>query len=70
MHRCFSPLYYYYQKTEVKLTGLNLSWPYDWSSRTIAAILEDEVYLGHTISMKCTTASYKNRRQIKKPKSE
>ena len=65
-----TPSYYYYQKTGVKLTGLNLSWPYDWSSRTIAAILEDEVYLGHTISMKCTTTSYKNRRQIKKPKSE
>ena len=28
------------------------------------------MYLGHTVSMKCTTTSYKNRRQIKKPKFE
>ena len=28
------------------------------------------MYLRHTVSMKCTTASYKNRRQIKRTKSE
>ena len=65
-----TPIYYYYQKTGAKLTGLNLSWPYDWSSRTIASILEDEVYLGRTVSMKCTTASYKSKKQIKRPRSE
>ncbi len=68
--KVMTPNRYHYKKTEVQLTGLNLSWPYDWSSRTIAAILEDEVYLGHTVSMKCTTASYKSKKQIKRPRSE
>jgi len=52
------------------LTNVDVTRPYDWNSRSVADILEDEVYLGHTISLKYTTVSYKNKKQIKRPESE
>lgn len=60
-----TPSYYYYQKIGTRLTNLDIAWPYDWSSRTVADILEDEVYLGHTVSMRYTTLSYKNKKQLR-----
>ena len=65
-----TPGNYYYNKTGVLLTGVDTTRPYDWSDTTIASILEDEVYLGHTISLQSTTISYKNKKRIERPKSE
>lgn len=65
-----NPNNYYFQKYGVELTGLDVTRPYYWSDTTVARILEDEVYLGHTISMRYTTVSYKNKKQIERPKSE
>lgn len=64
------PSYYYYQKTGVQLTNLDLVWPYRWTYQTVRRILENEVYLGHTISMRYTTISYKNKKQIQNPESK
>lgn len=50
-----TPGNYYYNKTGVLLTGVDTTRPYDWSDTTIASILEDEVYLGHTIILQSTT---------------
>jgi hypothetical protein len=50
--------------------GVDVIRPYDWSNTTVANILEDEVYLGHTISLQSTTISYKNKKRIDRPKSE
>lgn len=36
----------------------------------MANILENIFYLGHTLSMKHTTLSYKNKKQIRRPESE
>lgn len=36
----------------------------------VAKILEDEIYLGHTISLRYTTQSYKNKRRIERPETE
>ena len=36
----------------------------------MAKILENKVYIGHTLNMKKTTLSYKNKKQIQKPESE
>jgi hypothetical protein len=36
----------------------------------MANILEDISYLGHTINMRYTTVSYKNKKQIERPESE
>nr|WP_294857337.1 recombinase zinc beta ribbon domain-containing protein [uncultured Oscillibacter sp.] len=33
-------------------------------------MLEDEVYLGHTINLKYTTLPYKNKKRVKRPESE
>ncbi|WP_277669113.1 recombinase family protein, partial [Caproiciproducens galactitolivorans] len=65
-----TPGNYYYRKTGVLLTGVDTARPFDWSSRTVADILEDEVYLGHTINLRFTTVSYKNKKRIERPKSE
>jgi uncharacterized protein YktA (UPF0223 family) len=65
-----TPSNYYYHKTGVLLTGVDTTRPYDWSNTTVASILEDEVYLGHTISLQSTTISYKNKKRIERPKAE
>ena len=65
-----TPGNYYYHKTGVLLTGVDTTRPYDWSSRTIADILRNEVYLGHTVNLQSTTVSYKNKKRMKRPKSE
>ena len=44
--------------------------PYGWSQKTVSGILEDETYLGHTINLRSTTISYKNKRRIERPLSE
>ena len=52
------------------MTNLDTTRPYRWISSSIVSILDDETYLGHTVSMKHTTASYKNKKQIIRPESE
>jgi len=37
---------------------------------TVAGILDNEVYLGHTVNCKTTVASYKDKRKIDRPESE
>jgi len=44
--------------------------PYLWEHSTIGAILSRTDYLGHTVSMKQTYKSYKDKRVIVKPKDE
>jgi hypothetical protein len=66
----YSPGYYYYIKTGIILTNVDITRPYAWSSACIADILENEVYLGHTINLQYTTLSNKNKKLIERPKSE
>lgn len=65
-----TPGYSYYQKYGVELTGVNIAQPYNWSTNTVAGIMEDEVYLGHTINLKTTTRSFKDKKRIDRPESE
>ena len=65
-----NPINYYFQKHGVALPGLDTTRPYNWSDTTIAKMLEDEIYLGHTISLRYTTPSYKNKKKIERPESE
>ena len=65
-----NPTNYYYRQTGVTLTNLDTTRPYNWSNRTVAGVLEDISYLGHTINMRHTTVSYKNKKQILRPESE
>jgi len=41
-----------------------------WSSKTIKLILQNELYIGHTIAFKRKTRSYRDDRTIKRDKSE
>lgn len=59
-----NPSYFYLQHTGVKLKTYDESKKYNWEQRTISRILEDEVYLGHTINFRTTTKSYKNKKRI------
>ena len=65
-----NPTNQYYQATGAACTNLDTTRPYTWSGRTVAKILENKVYIGHTLNMKKTTLSYKNKKQIQKPESE
>ena len=65
-----TPTNYYYQQTGIALVNLDTTRPYNWSDTTIANILSDISYLGHTVNMRYTTVSYKNKKQIERPESE
>ena len=65
-----TPSHSYFLKYGVALTNYNPENKYEWAQRQVATILEDEVYLGHTISLKSTTISYKNKKTVQRPKSE
>ena len=65
-----NPTNQYYQATGTACNHLDTTRPYSWCGKTVANILENIVYPGHTLSMKHTTLSYKNKKQIKRPESE
>lgn len=64
------PAYFYYKKNGVKVTGFDADNPCDWKQSTVARLLENEVYLGHTINLKYTTLSYKNKKRVERPENE
>ncbi len=65
-----SPAAFYYQQNGVPLTGFDAAEPNKWSSTTVGKILENEAYLGHTVNLRFTTISYKNKKKIERPKGE
>ena len=65
-----NPTNQYYQATGAACTNLDTTRPYTWSGKTVANILENKVYIGHTLNMRKTTLSYKNKKQTHKPESE
>lgn len=60
----------YYELTGTILPHLDTQTPYLWHQNSIGRILDDEVYLGHTVNLKTTTASYKNKKKIVRPENE
>lgn len=65
-----TPSHFYFLKYGVALTNYSPEKKYEWAQRHIGKILEDEVYIGHTISLKSTTLSYKNKKKVTRPESE
>ncbi len=43
---------------------------YGWNDRTVAGILDNEIYLGHTVNCRYTVLSYKDKRTKERPESE
>lgn len=46
-----TPSHFYFQKYGVALTNYSPEKKYEWAQRHIGNMLEDEVYIGHTISL-------------------
>ncbi|MDR1700568.1 MAG: recombinase family protein, partial [Lachnoclostridium sp.] len=42
----------------------------DWSKTSIAEIIRNKVYLGHTVSQKASTISFKNKTRYRIPEDE
>lgn len=65
-----NPSNHYFNQTGVALTNLDTTRPCVWNSRSILKILDNEVYLGHTVNLKTSTVSYKNKKKVLRPESE
>lgn len=68
--KIYTPTMYEYKRTGTRLTGLNEELPYAWSVRTITDILENVIYLGHTLNLKTENISYKDHRKRIRPKEQ
>lgn len=68
--RIYTPTMYEFKRTGTRLTGLNEELPYAWSGRTVADILENIIYLGHTLNLKTENISYKDHRKRIRPKEQ
>ena len=68
--KVLTPSNYYYQNHEKSHAKLDLTRPYAWSSSTVTGILDNKVYLGHTVGLRTTTISYKNKTTVHRPESE
>ena len=51
-------------------SGLDMAKPCNWNSDTVAAMLENELYIGNTLNMKYSTRSYKDRRKVEHPRED
>ncbi len=65
-----TPAMYEYQQSGNVLAQFDISRPYAWNPTTIALILEDVSYLGHTCNFRYGRPSYKEHRKLKRPESE
>ena len=65
-----TPANYYFQKTGKMHHGRDPLRPCAWSGTTVSDILGILVYLGHTVGLRRTTISYKNKTIVQRPESE
>lgn len=65
-----NPTNHYFQQTGVALTSLDTENPHHWTNTTVAKILDNEIYLGHTTSLKSTNKSFKDKTKVYKPKED
>lgn len=66
--KVLTPSNYYYRNHEKSHAKLDLTRPYAWSSSTVTGILDNKVYLGHTVGLRTTTISYKNKTTVPPPR--
>ncbi len=65
-----TPAAFYYRKHGKLIGGYEITDPYNWDQASVADLLENEAYLGHTVNLKYTTVSFKNKKRIQRPESE
>ena len=68
--KILTPTIYRFQQTGTYYRITDTEDIYGWNDRTVAGILDNEVYVGHTINCKTTGASYKDKRKLERPESE
>lgn len=58
----------------VQVLGINRPYTYkddtDWAKTSVAQIIRNKAYLGHTVSQKASTISFKNKTRIKYPEED
>ena len=65
-----TPTMYAYTRYGITHTCLDTAHPYNWSNSAIANLLENEIYLGNTVTMKHSSRSYKDKRRVEHPREE
>lgn len=65
-----TPANYAYRKEGKSHNHVDITRPYDWSGSSVTGILNNKVYLGHTVGLRSTSLSYKNKKLIRRPESE
>lgn len=65
-----TPANYAYQKEGKSHNHVDITRPYDWSGSSVTGILDNRAYLGHTVGLRSTSLSYKNKKLIRRPESE
>lgn len=65
-----TPANYAYQKEGKSHNHVDITRPYDWSGNSVAGILDNRTYLGHTVGLRSTSLSYKNKKLIRRPEDE
>ena len=64
------PSFYFYKTEGHYRTRTDIDTPYGWTRMTIRNMLENEVYLGHTVNCRTRIVSYKDKRKVNVPKEE
>ncbi len=65
-----TPANYTYQKTGRSHNHLDTTRPCSWSGSSVTGILDNRVYLGHTVGLRSTSLSYKNKKLVRRPENE
>ena len=65
-----TPANYAYQKEGKSHNHVDITRPYDWSGNSVTGILDNRAYLGHTVGLRSTSLSYKNKKLIRRPEDE
>jgi hypothetical protein len=68
--KVLTPRAYMHERTGKYANHFNTEFPTDWGKTTVVSILRNREYLGHLVSHKRGSKSFKNKKQIDKPESD
>jgi DNA invertase Pin-like site-specific DNA recombinase len=68
--KILKPRAYTMQETGKYVSESFVNYPYDWSQKTIITVLQNRVYLGHMVSNRSTTKSFKSKKLVAVDESE
>jgi DNA invertase Pin-like site-specific DNA recombinase len=65
-----TPAAYEFKRTGRMQNGFDPNFPCDWHAKSVDGILRAHVYIGHIVSHRQTTKSFKNQRTVRVPEEE